>query len=310
MNDVLLPALDGRTPLGVLAALGVQRLLQVHGGEAVRLSWSPTDLTAVMAGPFDTSDQIVRRLRDIVEEIPPDAVLPGTPSTFPPSGGTKDRMRVPRDELRSLVATADTGSETERWVASLLTDLAADGDQRVVISQFTAPTGQQKMSTMLAKPLEHVRSDTDFLRQAVEGWRRVPEFTGEGLDHRAVSDATDAGDGKPRMRGVPGATWLALMSFPLFRTTSQTGRRAYTSGWHRIRDGRRVVDELRLPVWSQPLAVDSIVSLIEHPAMAPDARGRTDMVRLERLGVLHVCRARRRTQPGGKSAGVLVPVTE
>ena len=202
-----------------------------------------------------------------------------------------------------------------------MTDLVSDAQQgRVAISQFTAPSGKQSMATMLAKPLEMVQRDPDYLRQALVGWRRVQGATGEYLDHRAMWDATEDGGGATgAMRGVPGATWLALMAYPLLRTTASLRGRPATSGWHTVTEGRRRYDELRLPVWEQPLGPAGIVALIEHPALAPvnaprdEPQRQRESRRLARahraLGVVHVCRARRRQPPGSKSAGVLTPVS-
>jgi len=217
----------------------------------------------------------------------------------------------------------DAGPRAEalQWLSSLVTDLAADSQQgRVAISQYTAPSGKQSMWTMLAKPLELVRGEPDYLHQALAGWRRVPGVTGEYLDHRAMWDAAESGDGASgSMRGVPGATWLALMSYPLFRTTG-AGKRPLSSGWHTVRDGRRRIDELRLPVWEQPLGTAGVVALVEHPLLAPRNVVGTDSPRsaarsaqehaaqLDALGVMHICRARRRQPPGSKSAGVLTTV--
>ena len=48
--------------------------------------------------------------------------------------------------------------------------------------------------------------------------------------------------------------------------------------------------------------------LVEHPVFEGDWNGINHDV-LRELGVIHVCRARRRKAVGGKSSGVLVPLT-
>ncbi len=308
MNQVRLPALDGYSPLGVLAAIGTLRLLTVFAGDDARLSWSETDLTAVLHTSCSDVDEVVSRLQGVVRAIPDRSVLPGVAAGFPPPGAAPDRLRVKQTDLVDAANawSAQTNAETGAWLASLVTDLGADDKGHVHISQYTAPAGKQSMSTMLSKPLELVRAEPAYLREALVGWRRVPEVTGEYLDHRAMWDAAQSGDGRVgEMRGVPGATWLALMAFPAFRTTWSARRRRRSSGWHTVTEGRRNEDQLRLPVWQHPLSVASVVALVEHPALAENPEV-TPALRL--LGVLHVCRARRHAPPGAKSAGVLTPV--
>ncbi|MGL5808385.1 MAG: type I-G CRISPR-associated protein, Cas3-extension family [Nocardioides sp.] len=325
MNEVRLPALTGTSPLGILAAMGVLRLLSEFSGDPPRLRWDRVGLTAVLCSRRAHIDHVVEDLRRIVNEIPEGSVLPGLPADFPPSGAAPDKLRVPQEHLPAYAAEwlgsldAREQRQLRLWLASLVTDLAADSQQgRVAISLFTAPSGKQSMATMLAKPLEQVRKEPVYLKQALEGWRRVAGVTGEYLDHRAMWDATEDGGGATgSMRGVPGATWLALMSFPMLRTTASGKGRPISSGWHTVTNGRRRSDELRLPVWEQPLGMAGVVALIEHPALLPvrpqfgaSTSPERDHERDRRaLGVIHICRARRRRPPGSKSAGVLTTVT-
>lgn len=318
MSEVRMPALTGDSPLGILAAMGVLRLLGEFTDATVRLRWDRNDLTAVLCGRHDSVDAVVTDLVSIVAGIPDRSSLPGVGAGFPPPGAAPDGLRVPQAHLDSATQplvqdmSAAQRGEALRWLSSLVTDLAADDKGRVAISQFTAPSGKQSMATMLDKPLEQIRREPDYLRQALVSWRRVPGVTGEYLDHRAMWDATEDGAGAPSMRGVPGATWLALMSYPLLRTTISPRKRALSSGWHTVAGGgSRPYDELRLPVWEQPLGTAGVTALIEHPALSkisgrPGPAGKTD--ELVALGIVHVCRARRYQPPGGKSAGVLTPV--
>lgn len=317
MNEVRLPALTGDSALGVLAAIGVLRLLSEFTEDAPLLRWEPQTLTAILCGHRESLDAVVADLESIVKRLGDGSVLPGVPAGFPPPGAAPDGLRVPQRHLAEFVnsrtdqMSAVESNEALRWLASLVTDLVADDKGRVAISQYTAPSGKQSMATMLEKPLEQIAREPDFLRQALAGWRRVPGVTGEYLDHRAMWDATEDGSGSPSMRGVPGATWLALMSYPLMRTTASPRKRAMSSGWHVVRSGSRVYDELRLPVWEQPLGPAAVAALIEHPVLAKIdevTRQRRNQTDLAVLGIVHVCRARRYQPPGAKSAGVLTPV--
>lgn len=317
MTDLKLPALSGDSPLGILAAIGVLRLLSEFSDESPRLHWDPADLTAVLRVRYDTLEEITAELQRIVSTIADGAVLPGVPAGFPPPGAAPDALRVPQMTLREFGEhilsdmTAVERQEASQWLASLVTDLVPDDQGRVSISQYTAPSGRQSMATMFAKPLEQIQQNPDYLRQALTAWRRVPGVTGEYLDHRALWDAAEDGAGTATTRGVPGATWLALMSYPVFRTTVSSRKRPLSSGWHLIQPlGSRTYEELRLPVWKQPLGVHAVTALVEHQAMA-SFNGDSEAVglsKLEPLGIIRICQARRYLPPGGKSAGVLRPV--
>lgn len=317
MNEVHLPALTGSSALGVLAGMGVLRLLADFSDCDARLRWERSSLSAVLCSTHADVDSVVAALAEIVAAIPEGSVLPGVGPGFPPPGAAPDKLRVPQAELRPLdeslfkTMSPAQGREGRRWLASLVTDLAVDKDGRAAISQFTAPSGKQSMSTMLEKPLDLVRSNPEYLRQALVGWRRVPGVTGEYLDHRAMWDAAEDGRGSPSMRGVPGATWLALMSYPLFRTTGSARKRPLSSGWHTAKSAAgRSYDELRLPLWEQPLGPVEVTALVEHPALAsvPERLTPADERQLAQLGIIHVCRSRRYQPPGGKSAGVLTTI--
>ena len=55
MTAIACPALDGREPLGFLAALGTLRLLADHADPAATLHWSTTDASAVVPGEPGTN---------------------------------------------------------------------------------------------------------------------------------------------------------------------------------------------------------------------------------------------------------------
>jgi hypothetical protein len=242
-----------------------------------------------------------------VQSIPDGGVLPGVDASFPPPGEAPDRLRLTRPQLAdyaTLVSTRD-GEPAERWLASLVTDLSVDDQQRADISLFTAPSGKQSMRTMLEKPLGLVRKHPHVLREALVAWRRHSGVTGEYLDHRVLHDAVDAADGRPAERGVPGATWLALMSYPMMRTTS-LGRGPITTCWQDLgrRDGRRMI----YPIWTAALDPHAVQALLAHPILdraepgspPPGARA---------LSVFWIGHASRRRIPGRTFAGALTPTT-
>ncbi|MDO4888669.1 MAG: hypothetical protein Q3979_08230 [Actinomycetaceae bacterium] len=306
MSQVKFPALVGESPLAILAAIGTLRLIHDFVDEGACLSWDPTDRAPVLRSRLASVDVVVEELSELVAEMPEDVVVPGGPPGFPPPGEAPDKLRLKQGQLHERFGVDPPSPVVQKWLASLVTDLVADSQGRGAISQFTAPAGKQSMATMLEKPLRLVQSNPEYLRQALVGWRRVSGVTGEFLDHRANWDSGEDGRGKAEMRGVPGATWLALMSYPLWTTTA-AGKQPRTSGWHTA--GRRR-QELRLPLWREPLGPAAIKALVEHPVLEGKGETKTpDAAALRLLGIFHVCCAQRRQAAGGKSAGVLVPVS-
>lgn len=305
MNTLTLPALDGRKALGFLAALGLTRLLELYDGDSPRLAWSRDTGSAILRTRHDTVDALADCLAEIAKSIPRQGVLPGVPVDLPPLGAAPDRLRVPPAELRQLVErlAPDPDPETEAWVASLVTDLSLDEKGRSDISLMAAPSGKQSMRTMLEKPLAEVRDNPGCLREALVGWRRYPGVTGEYLDHQVLFDAADSGAGKSEERGVPGATWLALMSYPLLRTTA-SGSNPITSGWHR--PPRRPPIFL-YPLWTAPLGCAAIVALLEHPLWELAVNGALP-AEATALSVFAIHRFHRQRISGRTFAGVLAPV--
>lgn len=329
MNTIELPGIDGRSALGFLAALGTANLLSTRGHD-VRLSWSPRDATARLHSDTHADvDAVVAELVEIVAGLSDDVVVPGGPPGLPPPGEAPDKLRLPPAELRIRAeALEDAGDPAvvQAWLTSLVTDLALDTQGRSAHTLFGAFSGKQSMYTMLTKPLALVQQHPEYLREALLAWRRVDRVSGEYLDHRVLFDAADSPLGKSQERGVPGATWLALMAFPLIRTTSVDGARPISTGWYRT--GRRV--RLRWALWRDPLDLPAICALWESPlltraARADDIRGevgapKDELTRrallsgddahqkLEALGVFAVARAGRRRIPGRNFAGVLAPV--
>lgn len=96
MNAVRLPALHGRSPLGVLSAMGTLRLLSEFTDDPPRLSWCRDDLIAVLHSQRADVETVAADLIRIVDGIEDEATLPGVGTGFPPEGPAPDRLRVPQ----------------------------------------------------------------------------------------------------------------------------------------------------------------------------------------------------------------------
>jgi hypothetical protein len=308
MTALPLPALDGQTPLGFLAALGVLQLVTEHTDHPARLAWSPHDGTAILHTAHPHIDALIDDLTATVATIPTDGVLPGLPVDFPPPGAAPDKLRLTRTALTQYAfkIPQPEGPAIERWIASLITDLALDKDHRAATSLYTAPSGKQSMRTMLEKPLAMIRANPTLLREALLAWRRYSGVTGEYLDHRVLHDAVDSPQGQPSERGVPGATWLALMSYPLLHTTAAAGQPS-TTCWQDLGPptGRRMI----YPLWAAPLDPHATRALLTHPVLRHAQPG-PPPTPATLLTVFWVGHASRQRIPGRTFAGVLTPHTD
>lgn len=318
MNTIELPALDGRLPLGFLAACGTLRLLDEStppGSPRPLLSWDRYTGTAQLSIDSDL-DGVVERLQQSARSIPPEALLPNGPPAFPGNNSPSewprgDPVRMPVGEFASQVRSwrAAFGDDfVDVWLPAMVTDLTEDDKACVELSPFAAPSGQQRFATMFDKPLQLVRERPELLREALVGWRRVDGVTGEYLDHHVIRSAADRSEGESIEAGVPGATWLALMALPLFPAWAGSAR-PLAGGWQARRRSRPL---LVWPLWAAQTDVHAALSLLTHPALriiegggaAPGPRV-ADPDALRALGVFYVGGADRQAIAGRNFAGVL-----
>lgn len=318
------PAMDGRDPLGFLSAAGTLRLLADHVDPTATLAFDETTGQARFAAQrLGGLEDCIAAIEGVIEDLG-DACAPGMPADFPPPGAAPDRLRVDPAEIAQLAASWTGGAASPElalaWVRALVTDLAVDNAGRAAITRFASPSGKQSFSTMLVGTRQELTERPGAIREAFLGWRRVAGYTGEYLDHRVLMSGADApSKADIAERGVPGATWLALMALPMFPATA-SGRERTAIGWQR--HGRDPV--LCWPLWRDGIGRRAIEVLINHPGLrltagsdpAPrDPPGGRMTLRLtpsgsaalSRLGVFAVCVAARKRIPGRKSDGVLVP---
>jgi len=302
------PALDGRSPLGFLAAIGVQQILTDTAAKPFRLCFSQTTAAAVLHSHLASLDEVAAALAQVATTAGEGCAIAGADPRFPlPAGTGADPMRRPRERYRELtdeIRRIDPHTASH-WLPNLLTDLAVDQQGRAGLTPFNAPSGKQNLRTFFAKPLGEVRANPSQIRQALAGWRRVEGFTGEYLDHHVINSAADDPRGRTGAEsGVPGATWLATMALPQLRVTGD-GQNVAATLWHHT--GRRHL--MIWPLWRQPLHPPAVQALIEHPRLTPpDPRPTIQRQDWQALGIIGVYGAERQHIPGRNFAGVLAPI--
>ena len=155
-HAVDIPALDGRSPLGFLAALGLLNLLTDTTAEPAGLSFSPSNGTAVVHSSMSSLDEVTQELAAIAAAAADDAAITGVDPGFPLRAGVHaDPMRRPRGSYRELAAEIRhiDARAAGYWLPHLLTDLAVDNNGRAGLTPYTAPSGKQNLRTFFSKPL-------------------------------------------------------------------------------------------------------------------------------------------------------------
>ena len=303
-----LPALDGREPLGFLAALGLLNILASECNLPARLAFSEVTGCAQLTSPLPATADVADAVNQVIRDIPADAVLPGAQPGFPPpSASGPDPLRQARPGYQTLAKQlrARDSQIADRWLPALITDLALDNSERCATTPLNAPSGKQKLRTFFEKPLQQVQQHSDYIHQALTAWQRVEGCTGEYLDHRVLRSNADDVLGRAGLEtGVPGATWLAIMALPLLRLTGQGGHRAATL-WHHP-DGRPL---MLWPLWTASLDPSGAQALLSHPAIRPiDSTPTVDTRPWAPLSIFNVYGAERQRISGRIFEGVLAPI--
>lgn len=325
MSDIALTALHSDDSLGVLAALGILELLSTTEGIDARLGWDGLGGAAVLRVDLPDAAAVAERLRSVALRLQADGrLVPADPSLTPPRWTTAERrarkatgidemndpMRgspaIIRDRLRDVARLEHAGdAATARWAVGLLTMLGVDRAGSALMTPLYAPAGQQVLGQILGHYLAKA-AEPGMLEEALVAWRRRPD-SGANLDYRDLRDGAFNARGVADNAAVPGATWLALMSIPLFRQSGD-GVRGEALSWQRV--GRAVRPRKFVwPVWAEPRSLHGVEALLSHPAIRSivdtqrDHRGTSEPARLRGLGVVAVCSASRR--PLGKADGPL-----
>lgn len=286
MHEVELKGLDGGNLLGFLAALGTFRALTLADRNAVvRVKWASgnTYTPLICHERLGTRDELLEAL---------DCRVCGEKSI-------NQAWTIGNDLTLTLERFSECLEEHSESEPETLAFLAAFGSEAVG-----------------SGPKKEQMSDTEFRTMSGAGHQHFLGFMRElasitGLDHlrRSLFQEWDYADGRPSLRWDPadyrphalraedpsgdpiktmrGANRLAIEALPLFPTVP-VGRRVRTVGFYANRDG---VSEITWPIWSEPLDIATVRSLL-----ASDEIQNPNRSAMAKRNVVQVFRARRFTE--------------
>jgi hypothetical protein len=266
-----LPALLGSHPLGALASFGVLRKLEEWDPNA-RLAFSMEDdwVAVVHTSEVRDTDELVTRFSDWVGSDVFDRLL-----------GWSDDVRISPAKYRSLIA--DALADDDRAMVDFLSAFAAVGAvdaQKSLVkpSAFYMVSGQQSFLRGMLDVLNQVRANAHqaFTEALIGPWQYRIQAHSLGWDpnterlhalrHRAPTSE------KPVCVGA--AIVLAFWALPLFPALADGGRSA-TVGFTRVSGAQY----LSWPVWSVPISLGELRSLLHAGEAAWFSRSRERMLR-------------------------------
>jgi hypothetical protein len=266
MTTTTLTGLDGKNPLGFLAALGVLNVVSDHA-KSVRpkLSWRNvgTYRPVLVDGPSR---------RELVELLAVDLAAHAREPALDlryekaASGAEAHDLKPSPTKfagyLRGLVR--GDARRSLALAAAFATDVAVDnnGNTKPTALHFTA--GQQEFLAMVSELREGVTSDD--IDEALFGpWRYTRPLPVLQWDNSQTRDyALRASDpSKEKKLGVPGADWLAIRGLPFIRVAPVEGGYIATTG---CRGGWKS-GFFRWPIWTGPLSRQIVSSLVTSPEL-------------------------------------------
>lgn len=299
MTAIPLTGLVGSHPLGALAAFGLLRCCpDLDGFSEARLGWRRgADWLAVLdTGSTAGPDELVQALADRQKQRPGASELNWT-----------DNIKTKRESyLKAATEAREPLSRGDRTYADFLvafgSELQTDDDGTLTPTAFYMTSGQQLFlkearNTCLslaqgAKVRRRRKTCEEMFREAVFGpWRYEDAQHSLGLDPSTERlYALRAERPNKANNGVTAAVWLAFETLPLF-PCFHSGGQLVTTGFHtRNGPGRRRVQDLTWPIWTTPVSLDTLRSLLSLPALDQAELPRHE---LRALGVEAVFRSER-----------------
>ncbi len=283
---IVLTGLDGANPLGFFAALGTLAALDdraaAEQSAPPRLSWTDRGRwLATLHGPQSVDAIITEIMQDKAEWADEPALNFAYNKTgddlFAPDdkGATQDLKPRPALMHRLLGDLAERAARGDRrsadTLAGLATDVATDNAGKVKPTTFHFTAGQQQFLKMVTELQAEV--DEGLLREALIGpWRgesKLPSLAWNSSQSRQY--ALRASDPSKEKKGsVAGAYWLGFLGLRFFVLAAH-GSKALSPG---VAGGWKD-SHLTWPVWSPPIRVATVKSLLRLPdivAMGPNKR--------------------------------------
>ena len=266
MSALVLPGLDGRNPLGFLAALGVFNAVSDQakkGDSKPKLAWdSVATRPALVDGP--DRDALLDLLMRDAESFAGEPALELHYQKGADGREVHDLKPPPEEFVKYLgELVRSEGKRSLALAAALATDVAVDnnGNTKPTALHFTA--GQQEFLAMVNDLREGVtRADLD---EAVFGpWQYARALPVLQWDNSQTRDyALRAGDpSKEKKLGVPGADWLAFRGLSFVRVAPVRDRILTTGcrgGWK--------TGFFRWPIWTASLTRAVVSSLVASPEL-------------------------------------------
>ena len=252
-DTVPLPGLQATNLMGYLAAIGTLAAVgRMHPDAPIRLSWTAQATpTAVLHGLSTLPEVITAVMQDRDHWV-------GSPALEGHDHG--DVKFAPADLRRYLQTCRDTddGGRSVALAGALVAEGSLDGKGTAKPTDLHFTAGQQRFTNVAIEVRDGLKQER--LQEALTGpWRYdspLKSFMWDVTDARIYAlSATDPSQSSKR--SVPGAEWLALMGVVAFPATASPGRTRIAGAGGRWKRG-----SLQAPVWSAPVSLDVVRSLL------------------------------------------------
>lgn len=284
---LIIPGIDGATPLGFLAALGLLRVLEEHSvatGRKPRLNWKLVDtwrptlqgvnsVAELAQIVFDDrarrTDSPVLKFRYVKQEKQGPKSVGGLKAPLGVVRAWVHERREKRDEASLAHAAAlfcQDVTEINKQPATLA-DYNAEGIQvdREVDIERTVERSFLDFTSRNAQFLEQVEkiresvTTVDRVREALETGH-VDYDAERSLDWDPASDTPGAIYTGFRRGFLPVHEWLGFLALELFPLAG-TGQKVRMTAC----SGRRLDGEFTWPLWERPASIRVIYGLLGHP---------------------------------------------
>lgn len=276
MSELVLTGIDGMNPQGLMAALGVLRVLdegaRARGEASPRLSWRDEGYwNPVLHGVEDLKGVVQAVLSDLqtwAEEPALKLAYSKDGERLDPNDSSAVRDLKPKPEIQravyqeAVVRAQDAQPRTAQMMAAFGSELALDNNLNIKPTALHFTAGQQQFLKMVNQVRDGVTQED--VRQALVGpWTyesKLPSLSWAGTGARTW--ALRASDPSKDKRGsCPGAEWLAFVGlsfFPCVPRRTHRGPRVFTTG---VQGGWKD-SALTWPLWTAPATATGVASLL------------------------------------------------